>query len=343
MSDTSDHRPPRFILHVGMGKTGTSAIQKALGAGTAELAAQGALFLGAELAIPGRPLRGWDALSAFFASPPEELHRLGQDYADSVDDLADAQGADCLILSNEAFHDRARPLTAFLAPLRRIMEVRVLIWARNPVTWLPSAHAQWSVRHKTMPGRVEPFGIGARRHVNQYRGIVEWFEVAPELVELHPYREDSDMVAEFAAAAGISLPPAPERVYERPEPAELVLRALYNSRFDGPVMPDRYERAVGRGAKPTPRIERAINGVLDYGEAAEIVAENAAIFDAIAAATGIDLRALGGSAPEMPPSQQTRRRLLDELTAITLDQAARILTLEERLARLEARLADPGA
>lgn len=339
MPDTS---PLRYVLHVGMGKTGTSAIQSVLAQSSAELQQQGARHLGFNFDMPGLTFRHWDDHQAFFDSPPEERRRLGQAYADYIDGLARAEGLSSLILSNEAFSGRAEALAPFLEPLQKVANLRVLIWARNPVSWLPSAYAQWGVSHKTQPGRVEPFSIGGRRQIGQYRGILEWGAAMPGVVELRPYLENSDIVADFAAAAGITLPPAPQRVYARPEPAELVLRALYNSRFSEPVLPDRYERALRPGKGRFGGLDRFVPALLDYTAAAEIVDEHADLFDDIAAATGIELRDIPGTVTQTPAVQNVRRRLFDHLTAITLDQAARIEALEQRLAKLEGRLPRTG-
>lgn len=335
----SDAPTPQFILHVGMGKTGTTAIQTALARSAEALARQNARHLGGHFTIDGRPLTDWNAIVGFFdRQTPEALAAAGEAYADALDLMMEAEGLDTVVISSEALLGRSGGLILFLAPLAQRIRVRVMAWARDPAGWLPSAYAQWGVRHKTAPGKVEPYPARARVLINDYRALLDWQAGAPQLFELRPYRRDTPIVAEFSAATGLALTDDGKRLYERPQPAELVLRALFNSGLNEAVLPEEFERAVaGEGMQLQP-FDKLVHGLLDYSETAQIVAENAALFDRIAAETGLELRSLGETPPEMPALPQVRKRLVDHLTAITLDQARRIDALERRLAELESRL-----
>jgi len=325
----------RLILHIGMGKTGTSAVQRALAQAGDGLRRQRAAYLGMDFDLPDATGPGWRRRAALYRSDPEQLARAGQTVAETLARRAAAEGIGTFLLSNESLTGQAAVMERFLAPIRAVMAVEALAWARNPTGWLPSAYAQWGIRDKTFP-QVPAYREGATRLVGHYRGVLEWLERMPELVRLHAYRRDSDIVAEFAAAAGIDLPPAPERFYERREPAEQILRARFAASIEGRVRPDLFDASVLPPKDNPPPLQRMIARYLDYGETGAIVAEHAALFDRIAETSGIDLRALPEEPPERPQVGPVRNRLIDLLVEVGLHQARRINELEARIAALEA-------
>ena len=94
-----------LILHIGMGKTDTSAIQAALLASTDRLATQGAEYLGMWFDMLDPRFRGIQKQDQFYGLPPEEMAH----YADVLIEVLRARsagGVQTFILSNERFRGR---------------------------------------------------------------------------------------------------------------------------------------------------------------------------------------------------------------------------------------------
>ncbi|MRX50808.1 hypothetical protein GI374_10190 [Paracoccus sp. S-4012] len=328
----ADGTRPQLILHIGMGKTGTSAVQAALAEGGAALAAQGAAYLGMWFALPGEDRAGWEDNAAFLRQPLEALARFGAAWRDALLARVRSEGLQSLVLSNESLVGAPAALQALLGPVREAFDVRAICYARDPFAWLPSAYAQWGLRDRHKGGEPDDYATGARRVVRHYRGVVEWAERMPELLELRPYDGVTDIVADFAAAAGLELPPLTDRVWPSPEPAELIARARYSAGFPERIEADRFDRRVLAEGRAVPSIEALAARHLDTSATAAIVAENAAIFDRIARDCGLELRGAAGPRSGAPDRAALRDRLLDYLLELTLDQARRIEALEARLA-----------
>ncbi|WGV17030.1 hypothetical protein [Fuscovulum ytuae] len=326
----------RLILHVGMGKTGTSSIQKRLANSTDALRAQRAHYLGMWLDMVDPRVKALNNQTEFFTQDAETIRTAGDILVSHMKQRHAVDGVDTFILSNEALAGKAILLRPMVDRIRELgVSVRVIAYVRNPIDWLPSAFVQWGVRHKLSPGRVRPYPEKARRLVSWYRGILEWHEQSPELLELRSYDDAPDVVADFSAAIGLRLPPSPDRELERAEDAEIILRALFNDAFKATVLPERFNRLVLPNLDKVARLDDVIAACLDYSETPQVVAENAAFFDRVAAVCGFDPRTKGKGTPRPAPDPgPVKDRILDALVEITLMQAQQIRRLEDTVERL---------
>lgn len=330
----------RLILHIGMGKTGSSSIQSALNNATEQLAAQRARYLGMWFDMIDPGFRGVANQPKFFRQSPEDLREAGARFAEVVRQQADETGTETFILSNEAISGAAGAMKPFIDVLRETMEVQAIGYVRRPESWLPSAYVQWGIRDKTDTGPVPSYGTKARTLVNWYNGLLGWAERMPELLEVRSYDAAEDVVQDFAAACGLALDSPPKRALERGDDTEIVLRALFNARFEETVLPQVFERMVLRGTRGPTDLETAVRRYLDYSETGEIVAENRALFERYNSAFGLDLVDTGAAPPPPPDPETLRRRMLDHVVELTLEQSRRISRLEQRLRKIETTLAD---
>ncbi|WEJ80458.1 hypothetical protein EQ718_16360 (plasmid) [Paracoccus versutus] len=132
-----------LILHIGMGKTGTSAIQAALSSSADRLAAQGAEYLGMWFDMLDPRFRGVQNQEQFFSLPPEEMTHAA-DLLIEMLRARSAAGIQSFILSNEALSGKVGQMKPMINRLREAgIAVRVIGYARNPASWLPSAYVQW--------------------------------------------------------------------------------------------------------------------------------------------------------------------------------------------------------
>lgn len=325
----------KLVVHIGMGKTGTSSIQKRLSDSGDALLEQSACYMGMWFDMVDPKFKGLNNQLQFFAQPPDEIRAAGDLVYRHMRALNTTRGIETFIQSNESFSGKAAVLKPLLERLIDLgVSVKIVGYIRNPMDWLPSAYVQWGVRHKMVPGRIRAFPARARQLMNWYNGLLDWNEHFGSVVDLRSYDDAPDVVMDFAKVAGVTLPSSEERLLERGESAEIVLRAMFNDQFKTPVMPDRFNRAVLTSLDKVPKLSEVISDCLDYSETASIVEENAAIFDRLEQVCGFDPRLKGGrNRGGKPDSDAIKDRLLDALVDIVLTQAHRLRRIEEALER----------
>ncbi|MBM2577736.1 hypothetical protein JQC91_15625 [Jannaschia sp. Os4] len=323
----------QVILHVGMGKNGSTAIQDALARSTDALAAHGAVYAGMRPVAPGE-------------APTTPVGYLRSDAATWTARADHLLGLDAakVVVSNESLSAAPDAIDPFVARLRARADLRVVIYARDPRDWLASAHVQWAVRHKTRKGPVPAFPESARRLVVAYNGPIRWRARVGAACEVASYEAAGDVVADFAARIGVPLEPRTAPVYASPGRAETVLRALFADRHAGPVLPEAFDRAVRadlRDDGPRDVAEMAARA-LDTRAAQAVVDESADLFDRFAEATGLEVRGGGAGTGRSVAPEAVRAEVLDHLADLALGQALRLERLEAEVAALRAaRDADP--
>ena len=243
--------PVELIVHVGDGKTGTSAIQKVLRDHRTRLAADATLFLG--LMLERAPVRkyAWQ-----HAGKIEAFHRLppGQATAELADVLAAAvaeakrTGIRRLVWSNETLLGRsATTIEALKALTPGAADVTVVAYVRRPDRWARSAYVQWGLKHKSYPGPIRGFAEWSAKHK---------FALAPKLhawvaafggrVLVRNYDATQDVTRDFVAAIGLDPSAFPGVRRNVPlAPAELALRAAFNNRIGDNVQPRRFTELLG--------------------------------------------------------------------------------------------------
>jgi len=331
----------KLILHIGMGKTGSSSIQAALSASADRLATQGGQYLGMWFDMLDLRFRGLQNQGQFFTLPPEEMIRAADALIEVLRVRSDDGEIQSFIMSNEAFSGRAGQMKPMIDRLREAgIELHVIGYARDPAAWLPSAYVQWGVRDKVEPGPVKPYAIKARKLVRWYSGLLEWHRLMGDVLEVRSYDKVTDIVDDFSEAIGFVLKAPERRVLERAEDAEIVMRSLFNNRFPKHVLPTVFNQTVLPSLAAVPRLEDVIREGFDYSETNSIIQENENLFERFSRIFGFDLCASGKNPPPMPEIGALRNRLLDALMEITLDQAQRIRHLEKRISQLEIEKKD---
>jgi len=324
----------KLILHIGMGKTGSSSIQRALSESAEMLRAQKVEYLGMWFDMIDPAFRGVSNQDKFYSQPPEVLRQQAQVFLGALRRRAEEAGTETFILSNEAFSGNSGALQPFLGELGKEIEVRAIGYARNPWSWLPSAYVQWGIRDKTGEGPVPGYEEKARQLVRWYKGLIEWDERISGILEVRNYDQAEDIVQDFAQAAGVDIVIPQKRVLERGEDGEILLRALFNNRFPKHVLPRLFDRAVMGGSQSVPTLDEALSKYFDYGSTTRIVEERQELFDQFRDRFGIDLTAQQAAPPARPDPGQMRDRLFDYMLEITLDQARRLQNLERQVKEL---------
>lgn len=326
----------KLILHVGMGKTGTSSIQNVLKARNEQLHAQGVHYLGMWFVETQNNAQNIPEMREILHQPPEEQARSAAAFCDRALAAGEAVGAHTLIFSNEMLFNAGAHFSSFLDVLADRFDLHILAYMRDPHQWLPSAFAQWGIRHKFTRGPLQPFSTLARDLINQYEGVRFWAENYGDIFELRRHDTSIDVVQDFATACGLEIDPGAERFLERSEPAETVMRAAFNAGFDDEVLPHKFNRMISPKLAQARSVDALMEICFGQDGGAEIVAERAELFDYIAQKFGpdFDFSADTSRIKDGPDAAAIRERLLDYLIDLSIRQGHRITALENKLQRL---------
>lgn len=333
-------RPLRLVFHIGDGKTGTSSIQDSLRANRAVLEKHGVWYLGQMLELAPGPRMPWQRANAgeeFVRLPPARAGAELQQVLGAIVSAARAAGAGLLIWSNEVFFGRA---DAAWAPLRALREegvqVDVVAYVRRHDAWLQSAYLQWALRHKTHAGPVQPFREwAARRHKRFTLALKRVEKELPGALVVRNFDAVGDTLADFLGLTGLGeLGLQMVRSNETPSGAELVMRALFNTRVEGKAPIRLFNRAAGG----EPQFRRSASAYLrallpgeeDLAAARARCATDRVRLNRLLAAQGQPPVATGALAPRSAAVDESE--LLFALCDLVMHQAHRIEQLEQRLA-----------
>jgi hypothetical protein len=335
----------RLVIHAGLGKAGSSAIQRYCREHATELRAQRACYLGTFFE------RGEPSPHAF-SSVEHLLEALTHDPAveDRIVALLTARiearpGIDTFVWSQLALAVHPERLGRIVARLAPICDAEVIIYFRHQASWLVSAYLQWGVKHKTEPGPILPFEqwlpFAASRGAD-YRAVIEGWRAAvgPERLNLRSYDRAGDVVADFIAAArlGTTAPePGQARHYETPDNTLMLLYRLYQGQRDDVAAPGRLQRALADNRLEQKRY-RELSPGLTLPHGADWT-RFAATFDETNAVLARDFGLALGPAGDGPAPDPTYPAPAIAIPAL-LDL---IVALNDRIGALEHRLAATDA
>ncbi len=332
----------KVIFHIGMGKTGTSSVQTALRQNQDVLEAHDACYLGMWFDFIDPAFNHVDGFQAFAHQTPDALSACADTFIESLEE----KGHTLYIHSNEGLFglaDRMKPF--FSALIEKGVDLSLIAYIRPPHDWLPSAFTQWNIRHKQQKGPVQTFAQRAPTLLGVYAAAKIWHENFPDHFEARLYDKGTDVVSDFAGVLNIPLVPPANRSLERTTDAETVLRALFNDRFEPPVLPELFNNTVMSGHRGLPRtIDDMIDRTLEFEGLDQIVADRADIFTYIKDEIGLDLRADTPSGPRRAVDHEAiHHKLMDYLVFITLEQSLQIRRLKKEMGDLKANLGAQGS
>lgn len=317
-----------IIFHIGMGKTGTSSIQAALLQSKSELEKSGIEYLGMWLSLIDISYRGYAGFD-MFASRSE--HEIQEDAVKLYENLK-LRKFDKFIYSNESIFANIHAFSPFFKKLKELgVSVKVIIYVRPMRDWLPSAFIQWNSYHKTHSGEVQSFSQKGRDLAALYGNITCWLDELPDNVALSRFSKGENIITDFSKIIGVNLMSAEDRVWERIEDTEAVLRSIFNDRVEEPALPQLYEQAMKlqRGGEVR-SIEEFSRTSLDFSCIGEILDEFEGVFEEIKQRTGLEVSGKENHVTPPPPDyEEIRRRMMDYLVEISIKQSLRIQRLEK--------------
>jgi hypothetical protein len=221
---------PRLILHIGIGKTGSSAIQAALRRGRSQLLRQHVLIPDDEL---GGGTRVVGVQSMFF----ERLHPVDAariEYVtrrlEALRRLAARRGAHTVVVSAENLINR-REFASLFSQARELFDIEVVAYVRRQDDFIIAAWSQWYF--KTSPDFRAWCDTVKGRFGDWDRVLTDWEQVLGDVkysVRVYDRERlvDNDVVADFFATIGVSTDQLTggKRVLAKPSVIDRAMRVL---------------------------------------------------------------------------------------------------------------------
>ncbi|MDS9468021.1 hypothetical protein RGQ15_10635 [Paracoccus sp. MBLB3053] len=323
----------KFVIHIGMGKTGTSAIQSVLAQHSAQLEQQGVKYFGRWLGDEAGKRNGRLGQKDFFKASDAEKALHAKEIFAQAKALHRSDKLKTFVLSNEAYWSRANDLKPFLDELKKHAEVEIVGYVRDPAGWLPSAYCQWGVVHKVYKDNLLDYPTMAETLMERYERVKDWLDHFRDDLTIRHYDAVESVVADFLANLGVELTVRRDRSYMRRSDAELLLRALVNDRQEGKTRGTEFDDMMQwKDALAGPSLPDVAGMTLDYSQTQNIIDAHVEDLKLYEQEFGIDL--LARKAKEQAPIDMNDLRLgmVDVLTKLVISQGARIRELETKMA-----------
>ena len=330
----------RLVIHAGLGKSGSSAIQK-------YCREQGAALRNSDASYLGMYLERGEATPHDFNSA-DDLARALTDDPDIEDRLVSLitlrmqarPAIRTFIWSHIELAMHADLLSRVATRLAPVCSVEVILYFRHQASWLISAYLQWGVKHKTTPGPIPTFKDWlpeAELRGADYRHVIEsWRQaVGTERLHVRSYDQTPDVVSDFLVTAGLPAPDGTAEAnwhYRTPDPTIMTLYRLFQGQNDGPARPGTLQRLLATNgvekkryrdvdpASTIPSAEEWEEFVATFGQ------ENAAL----ARDFGLILTP-PARAPEPGPEYAAPATIVPALLDLIISMDRRIVSLERRL------------
>lgn len=333
----------KFIFHIGAGKTGTSSIQATLNQNRDRLLAQGIVYLGLMFEHAPRKLYPWQVFGGhdeFLALPRAVAEAQFRDVLYATIDAARSDHRSQLIWSSESFFDRFDSVLPALADINdRGVDVQILAYVRNHVSWAKSAYLQWGIKHKTIPGQIRPFGEWIKHRRPFFAPTLQSYSAAlPGRVNVRNFDSLTDVVDDFSKFCNLPASTLDARPTDNQTPGsvEILLRALFNDRIKGNAFPVLFERQIGNHIPMDRTPDEFLSQLLPtIDDMKHVVTETRAdreALNALLAAQGqdpLDVSKLNVRAPQVDAQV-----LLMALARLVTNQARRIDSLDHTLSTL---------
>lgn len=336
MSADSSH-DFEIVVHVGDGKTGTSAIQKTLRLHPRLLAEAGIQYLG--LMLERAPVRkyGWQQASGIEAFHMTEPGKATVELADALRTCvgeARRAGINRVVWSNETLLGRSLPTIAALRELRdEGIRIVVVAYVRRHDGWARSAYLQWGLRHKTYEGPLRDFREwSAKRKFGLYPKLERWHTAFGEDLLVRNFDTLDDAAADFLELLGLDRERFKTmRSNEATSAEELALRALFNQQQPGRAAPARFNQLLSSQQidfrLPLGQwLQELLPAQAELARIADGCADDRRKVDALLIANGQP--PLASNPLPIPPMSLDHGALIAALFQILAQQAARLEKLE---------------
>lgn len=260
----------KLIVHIGMGKTGSSSIQKTLRLENDKLHSNGVKYLGLMLEQARHDNSFfWQRASGWVGFIQQGAEKANQQMSSALVELDDLlpKHIHTLVWSNESFFEGFDYVKDAISSVKEIYDIEIVGYIRRPDAWITSAYLQWGIKHKSYSGPIKPFRAWVvNRHYHVSPLIDQWRLIDQrskffnfDAIEDIAYHFVEAMLSPLLGKIKIS------RENETPSPVAMAMFAYYNSSSKDEVLPSELEpllRISGVLSKSQPI--RAYNNLLPY-------------------------------------------------------------------------------
>lgn len=232
-----DPAKTKLIVHIGAGKTGSSAIQTTLRENLSDLNAHGIKYLGPMLENTESPSSfGWHAVNGlpeFFRSKrailSEQLYQVLKLELDSNTE----SGVETAIWCNESLLRQHRKVSPALKKLQDDgFCVEAICYIRRHDKWARSAYQQWGIKHKTYTGPLMGFRDWLEtKNVEFHDDLEAWSEIVGGRLSVFNYDSIPNVAVHFMHKMNLPCNVSKRR-NESETPEVTFLRAVFNNRFE---------------------------------------------------------------------------------------------------------------
>jgi len=344
-----------LFLHIGTGKTGSSAIQEHLNSLQSSLAERKVCYWGLNLeSAPKESMRSWQRPDGIGIIQRMSLDNAKYEIGAALDEaLSSLEDEYVAIWSNESIHELPDLYVPVLqeAQLKHGIALVIVAYTRNAASFLQSAYKQWGIMHKTGSGPVPGFTewVNSNRAILSYGEKLRiWDNSFSDSFKLINYDFIDDIRKDFLARVprceGLVISATGARENASPSDAALALYALYNSQFEGEVYPHAIMSLLSANANapsqiPTISLTKLFPTEEEINVASALFKEDQEVADSILARNG---------QPLLSESSQKQKKValyremdvlagaLASLISVYVEQQNRIKTLEDRILSLQA-------
>jgi hypothetical protein len=241
----------KLIIHIGMGKTGSTSIQRTLRRAQDSLNSQGVHYLGLMLEhAPSDDFYPWQVDSGWAAYLRLDKEIANQQLLGVLTETDKKLPSEIhtLVWSNESLFDGASLVLSAIESAREIFDIEIVGYIRRPDSWVTSAYLQWGIKHKSYPGPLKPFRNWAGGMGYSVMPKIKSWEAMGDSIKFFNFDAISDIAEHFnttllpEATNGIS----PFRANETPPSVAMAFFAYYNSLSEGQVLPSELEPLLNR-------------------------------------------------------------------------------------------------
>jgi len=337
-----------LLVHIGTGKTGSTAIQHALTTSAPALRERGVHYWGLNLegCHPSARCHSWQRESGTPDIQQLSVAEASRQLREALDQaLAHLQDGELAIWSNESICERP---AVYLPVIRDALTAAgaqgtIVCYVRNHRAYANSAYRQWGVKHKTYPGRIQSFRDWVRNRIpflSYGKQVATWDATFSDRMRLVNYDGLADVVEHFAGylpePSWLDIPKG--RLNQAPPQALIGLYALHNNQRDAAVPPSEVQTLLQRYALAGSHHEMAdLAGLFPnadaLGEAEELLREDTDLVNGLLRRHG-QPELMRGNRGKDDPSLTT-----DAVQTSLLSVLLRMLMLqEERISALEKQL-----
>jgi hypothetical protein len=235
-----------LIIHVGMEKSGSSSVQKTMNKNQTLLNESGYFYLGLMLEEFSSKLFNWQNIRGWtsFIAGDKEKHNKELIHLFNEINVNLSKNIHTLIWSNESLFNSVEFIEPTLNWLKTIFNIKVIGYVRKPDEWIQSAYLQWGIKHKTYTGPLKTFSEWVSSKSSPVIPFILRWKVLCEEVNFYDFGVVKNITNHFLFES-IGIPTNKNieivRYNDTPSPAQLALFSLYNSSFNGEVLPYRIE------------------------------------------------------------------------------------------------------